>query len=150
MAVQSKPTRQVDSQAPPICRHIARWLLPNVAATGGVVFTALRASVHSRVALPHLAMPGVPLAMVAAILAEQWWALPTLAVCAWWWTPRDPNWGWLVAVAWGAVGGEWATLGAGALAAFPDNRLATGVGWVVAALPPVVIEVGSHITIGWD
>jgi hypothetical protein len=92
-------------------------------------------------------MPGVPLALVAAILTEQWWTLPVFAVCSWWWGEREPAWRWLLPVAWGAVGAEWAALGASALAAYPDDRVATGAGWVLATLPPLVIGAGMRV---WD
>jgi hypothetical protein len=81
----------------------------------------------------RLALVGVPLVMVAALLKNQWWALVPLASAAWWLAPSEWGWEWLMAVGRGLLAAEWAGVGAGALAAFPDNRLDAGVVWI--ALP---------------
>jgi hypothetical protein len=77
----------------------------------------------------RLGMLGVPLAITAAILSAQWWAIPLLVVAAWWWAPRAWGWEWLVAIGRGLIGVEWAYLGAGAFAAFPADRLVVGAIW---------------------
>jgi hypothetical protein len=78
------------------------------------------------------AMVSVPLALSAALIAGVWWLVPVLALCAWWWAPSG-SWEWLEALGRGAVTVEWALVGAGALAAFPAERLSVGAAWV--ALP---------------
>jgi hypothetical protein len=79
-------------------------------------------------------MIAVPLTIVASLLTNNWWAVVPLTVCAWWWAPREPGWGWLVAVLRGVVGWEWALVGANALIAFPARRTTIGVVWIASAL----------------
>ncbi len=81
----------------------------------------------------RLANVAVPLAITAAIVSSQWWAVVPLSVCAWWWAPREWGWEWAVAVGRGIIAAEWALIGAYALGAFPDKRAIVGVGWVLAA-----------------
>jgi hypothetical protein len=95
-------------------------------------FRALNARA-SRRTRARLSMLGVPLAIVAALMSGLWWATFPLAACAWWWAPRDWGWEWLDAIGLGAIGTEWAYMGASALEAFPDDRLAVGTVW--ATLP---------------
>lgn len=81
----------------------------------------------------RLGMLGVPLAMVAGLLSEQWWTILPLALCAWWWAPQDTGWEWVGAVGRGLVGAEWALVGSSALARFPDHGLLIGMFWLLAA-----------------
>ena len=90
----------------------------------------------TRQARARLSMLGVPLAIVAALMSGLWWATLPMVVCAWWWTPHSRGWQWLNAVGRAAIGTEWAYMGASALAAFPDDRLAFGTVW--AGLPGVL------------
>lgn len=78
-------------------------------------------------------MLGVPLAMVAGLVSEQWWAILPLTLCAWWWAPRDTGWEWVGAVGRGLVGAEWALIGSSALARFPDHVLLIGTFWLLGA-----------------
>jgi hypothetical protein len=80
---------------------------------------------------PLVALVGIPLAMIAALLAQPLCTVP-LVVCAWWWAPHDWGWEWLVGVGRGLIGFEWAYMGASALAVFADNRLVVGAVWIAA------------------
>jgi hypothetical protein len=80
---------------------------------------------------PLLGLVGIPLAMIAALLAQPLCTV-ALVVCAWWWAPHDWGWEWLVAVGRGLIGLEWAYMGASALAAFADDRLVVSGVWVAA------------------
>lgn len=93
----------------------------------------LLARISARRTRAHLGMLGVPLAIAVALMSGYWWAIFPLTACAWWWAPRDWGWEWLDAVGRGVIATEWAYMGAGALAFFPDDRLAVAVAWV--ALP---------------
>ena len=92
---------------------------------------------------PRLAMVGIPLAVVAALLSDVWWALPVLVCGAWWWAPRDWGWEWLVAVGRGLIGLEWAYMGVGALAAFPADRLVVGFVWAGLPVALTVYSAGA-------
>lgn len=83
---------------------------------------------------PRLANVAVPLGIAASVMAEQWWALLPLGVCAWWWAPRDHGWEWITAVGRGLITAEWSLVGAYALGAFPDMRVVIGASWVLAAV----------------
>lgn len=84
---------------------------------------------RTRTPRPRLAMFGIPLLMAAAFLANQIWAGVPLALCAWWWAPRDPRWYWLIAVGRGIVATEWTVLGDGALSAYPEWTTAISLAW---------------------
>jgi hypothetical protein len=77
---------------------------------------------------PWLAVVAIPLAMVATVLAGEWWTVPPLLACAWWWSPRW-QWTWVVACEQAMVGALWAYLGAINLASLPSHRLAVGAVW---------------------
>lgn len=81
----------------------------------------------------RLGMLGIPLAMVAGLVSEQWWTISPLILCAWWWAPQDTGWEWVGAVGRGLVGAEWALIGSSALAAFPDHVVLVGVFWLLGA-----------------
>ncbi len=81
----------------------------------------------------RLGMLGVPLAMVAGLVSQQWWVILPLTLCAWWWAPRDTGWEWVGAVGRGLVGAEWALIGSSALAGFPDHALLIGTLWLLGA-----------------
>jgi hypothetical protein len=85
----------------------------------------------------RLGMVGVPLAIVAVVLSGLWWAVLPLSVCAWWWSPSSWGWEWLSAVGRGLVGVEWAYMGSGALAAFPNGRWAVAAVW--AGFPAALV-----------
>lgn len=79
-------------------------------------------------------MVGAPLAFMATALAERWPLLPLLGVCMWWWAPRAHGWEWLVAVQAGAVGVQWAFMGAFCLAGYPDQRPLVAAIWIGGGL----------------
>jgi hypothetical protein len=85
-------------------------------------------------------MLGVPLAIIACLLANPLMT-PLALVAAWWWSPRDRGWEWLVAIGRGVIGTEWALLGANGLAAFPQDRLAVVLCWVQGAAMLGVLSV---------
>jgi hypothetical protein len=99
-------------------------------------------AVATRPTRAHLAMLGLPLAITAALMAGQVWAVLPLTGCAWWWAPCSWGWEWLDAVGRGVIATEWAYLGAGALGTFPDHRLAIGLIW--RALP-IALAMGASI-----
>ena len=92
-----------------------------------------RAAVGRRTPRPHLAYLGVPLAIIASMLADPILA-PALIVCGWWWAPRDWGWEWLVVAGRGLMGIEWALIGVNLLAAYPGARLASGIVWANLAV----------------
>lgn len=98
--------------------------------TNARAFLARRAD--TRVARPHLAMLGVPLAITASALSQPLCVSP-LAACAWWWAPRRSGWEWVGALARGAIGAEWALVGSDALAAYPGARAAVAMAWIAGA-----------------
>ncbi len=81
----------------------------------------------------RLGLLGVPVAMVAGLVSEQWWTILPLTICAWWWAPQDTGWEWIGAVGRGLVGAEWALIGSSALARFPDHVLLIGMFWLLGA-----------------
>jgi hypothetical protein len=124
MGMKAWHLRRIHSHAPALPGDL-REILRQVRAARSRLFTLA----HSRAARPRLGMLGLPLALVAALVASQWWAVIPLVACAWWWAPRAWGWEWLVAVGRGLIGAEWAYIGASALAAFPGDRVALGVWW---------------------
>ncbi len=93
----------------------------------------------------RLGMLGVPLAMVAVMMAGFWWAILPLTVCAWWWSPSSWGWEWLVAVGRGLIALEWAYMGAGSLAAFPGQRLTVTAVWIGLPLALTTSRLASHL-----
>lgn len=88
----------------------------------------------SRSTYARLAMIGVPLALAAVLMAGWWFLAPVLVGCAWWWAPSSSGWEWLEATGRGIVATEWGYIGAGALAAFPTERLPVGLVWIAMPL----------------
>ena len=95
--------------------------------------SSLGTAIAGRRPLPLLAMTGVPLVVTASLVVDLWWSLAPLAVCAWWWAPRQWPWAWAMAVQIGVVGGAWASIGADALRAWPGSRLTVGAVWLGSA-----------------
>jgi hypothetical protein len=93
----------------------------------------LATTATSRRQRARLGMLGVPLAVVVGLVAEQWWTIFPLTLCAWWWAPQETGWEWVGAVGRGLVGAEWALIGSSALAAFPDHALLIGMLWFLSA-----------------
>jgi hypothetical protein len=88
-------------------------------------------------------MLGVPLAMMASLLANQWWTLVPLTFAAWWWSERDWAWFWLLALLRGIAGFAWATVGVSALSTWPDVHPLLGGLWTGATATFVVA--GSYV-----
>jgi hypothetical protein len=97
----------------------------------------------ARTARPRLGMLGIPLAITASLLTQNWWCLPGLTLCAWWWAPRNRGWEWIVAMGRGLIGAEWALVGSSALARPPDDVWLVGVFWVLGAGALGVLGVGA-------
>jgi hypothetical protein len=126
MATKASPVHRITSRIPAMSTVSLDALL----SMGTTARRLLSTEADARSARPRIGMLCVPLAMIGALVAGQWWAVAPLVVCAWWWTPRTWGWEWLSAVGRGAVGAEWAYIGASALASFPRARLIVGVVWV--------------------
>jgi hypothetical protein len=62
---------------------------------------------------------GIALAMTAAVLAGDWWLLPALALCAWWWCPSEWPWTCVLPLMSAAFGVFWVALGVGLFDGLP-------------------------------
>lgn len=96
--------------------------------------TAVATYTRRRRERPYLGMLGVPLLMTATMLQYLWWTWPVLVFCAWWWAPRSSPWAWIVAVEAGALGVQWACMGAISLGAYPAHRPLVEALWFGGAL----------------
>lgn len=85
---------------------------------GAVVLSRLRHEADQRQARPWLGSVGVALAVSAVLLVGLDFAVPLLAVCAWWWCLRMPL-AWLLPLGLGVLGVAWVTIGAGLIAVLP-------------------------------
>lgn len=94
--------------------------------------TAIGHGIAGRRARPHLAMLGIPLAIIAGCLTQPLVVFP-LIVCAWWWAPRTLAIEWTVVCGRGLIGMEWALIGINALVAFPNQTLLVGTCWACSA-----------------
>jgi hypothetical protein len=81
----------------------------------------------------RLGLLGVPLAITASLMAGVWWTALPLALCAWWWSPRNAGWEWVGAVGRGLVGAEWAFIGSSAIVSFPHDLPIVGALWSFGA-----------------
>jgi hypothetical protein len=94
-------------------------------------------------------MLGAPLAMTSALLSNQPLAVAPLAAFAWWFGPQDWPWFWLVALLRGLATTVWAMLGAGALAALPDERGTIAIVWIgMVAMSVMMARAGSETPVG--
>jgi hypothetical protein len=109
-------------------------LLETGLRTSGAARRRVPVKIAARRSRLRLANVAVPLAVTAAIVSSQWWAVVPLSACAWWWAPREWGWEWAVAVGRGIITAEWALIGAYALGAFPDKRGVVGAAWVLTAV----------------
>ena len=115
-------------------KTIAAKALRRVAAatTTMRIFTIARGVWSARRDRPWLALVAVPLAMNAAGLLGLWWTwVPLLlgaAACS-----RAWRWSWVLALQLGAIGTEWAYVGATSLAQWPSQRLFVGATWATVA-----------------
>lgn len=82
---------------------------------------------------PWLALVAVPLAVVAAVCAFQFWLVVPLFVLSWYWAPADWPWGWLLAVLEACYGVQWVYLGAAFLDGFSADRIVVGFLWALYA-----------------
>ena len=82
---------------------------------------------------PWLAMVAVPLAMNASGLTQLWWLWIPLLLGAAACTPAW-RWSWVLTFQLGAIGTEWAYVGATSLAEWPTQRAVVGATWTCVAL----------------
>ena len=94
---------------------------------------ALRVEWARRQDRPRLALIAVPLAMNATGLVGLWWTWPVLVAGAAACTPAW-RWSWVLTFQLGAIGTQWAYVGAIALAVWPDHRVLVGVVWTGGVL----------------
>jgi hypothetical protein len=74
-------------------------------------------------------------AVVLVPASRPWLAWLPLLLLSWWWSPRrEFRWAFLIALEAGALGAQWAYLGAACLAAWPEARPLVSVLWIAAAL----------------
>ncbi len=77
----------------------------------------------------------------------------SLALLAWWWTPADDPWAWLLGVMEGIVGVVWAYVGIALLAADPQDPLTVELPWVIFTvalyLMGVMTRVKARRRYGW-
>jgi hypothetical protein len=82
---------------------------------------------------PWLALVAVPLAMNASGLMQLWWLWVPLLLGAAACTPAW-RWSWVLTFQLGAIGTEWAYVGATSLGQWPSQRLVVGATWACVAL----------------
>lgn len=109
------------------------------------IIDRLRASTRAarRKSRPSLALIAVPLALIAAELSAPV-CIPALVACAWWWTSRESPWLWMSAALRGALGGEWALLGADALRGYRDQAALVGTLWIAPLAVLIVAGFGQR------
>jgi hypothetical protein len=84
---------------------------------------------------------GIALAVSAVLLVGLDFALPLLAVCAWWWCLRMPL-AWLLPLGLGVLGVAWVTIGAGLIAVLPLPT--AGLIWASIAAALAVLGVAGR------
>lgn len=92
------------------------------------IVDALRLEWTQRRDRPLLALIAVPLAMNATGLVGLWWAWTVLLAGAAACTPAW-RWSWVLSFQLGAIGTQWAYVGAVSLAMWPDQRAIVGGVW---------------------
>lgn len=80
---------------------------------------------------PWLGVIGVALAETAALATGDWWLLPPLVLCAWWWCPSAWRWTWLQPTGLAVLGAAWITVGVGLIHQLP--LLPAGLLWAGGA-----------------
>ena len=105
--------------------------VPSIAAQR--VLNAARRDWTLRRDRPWLGLIAVPLAMNASGLMHLWWQWVPLLLGAAACTPKW-RWSWILSFQLGALGTEWAYLGATSLAQWPMQRLMVGAIWAWVAL----------------
>ena len=103
----------------------------------------------NRTAHPLVAMVAVPLMMTAAALVGVWWEWPMLIFCGWWYADRASRWTWILTIEAGAIGAQWAYIGATALATWPSHIELVGAVWIayqllIAAVSYLARRQGRH------
>jgi hypothetical protein len=110
------------------------------------VCTWLRTEADQRTARPWLGLVGMALAVSAVLLTNDGLALPVLAVCAWWWCPRD-RFGWLLPLGTGILTVAWVSVGSGLITLLPLST--AGLLWTSwAAGLAVLAAAASAVTDG--
>ncbi|MHB8438506.1 MAG: hypothetical protein ACYDD4_05010 [Acidimicrobiales bacterium] len=133
--------------------RVAAVVSKSARSLGGVIVDAvyaLRIAAGRRNYRPWLALIVVPLAMTASALTVSDAAWPAalwlpLLIGAWWWYPGW-RWGWVLAFEFGAVGTQWAIIGAYSLHEFPGNRLLIEVLWTGYAVAIAIAGIISRRT----
>ena len=143
MHSKNNTSRRRESHPAPITRRGSTELLPPLATTGRLLEIRARRTLGARRTRPRLALLGIPLAIVAALMANQWWAVLPLTICAWWWSQRDWAWYWLLALLRGIAGFAWATVGVSALSTWPDVDPVTGTVWSGAT--GMLVAISSYV-----
>ena len=67
---------------------------------------------------PWVGSVGIALAVSIVLLTRVDFAVPLLAVCAWWWCIREPA-AWLLPLGAGLLGAAWITVGVGLIGLLP-------------------------------
>jgi hypothetical protein len=127
-------TRRTTATVPLDAVQLIETLAIPVLLNGRELFRKTRQTIVCRRARPLVGMVGIPLALIPALVAGYGFAVVSLVIAAWWWSPRDWHGEWLAPIAAGIVGTNWALMGAVALASFPDDRAGVACAWIGAAL----------------
>lgn len=87
---------------------------------------------------PWLGAVGMALVVSAALVTGADFALPFLALCAWWWCTREPA-AWLLPLGEGLLGAAWITVGVGLIALLPLST----AGLIWASIAACVAVLGA-------
>lgn len=115
--------------------------------------TSARTLAAKRRDRPWLALVALPLAMTAAMCSLQLWLLPPLVLLCWYWGSEAGGWVWFLGIQEACFSVVWVFLGAATLAAFPQDRILVGIGWIAYA--GIVLAAGCvnrwkfHRRFGW-
>ena len=90
----------------------------------------LTAEANQRQARPWLGLVGVALASAVVFLTNVPVLLPPLAVCAWWWCPRE-RFAWHIPIGAGILTLAWVMVGVGLIALLPLST--AGLLWISLA-----------------
>jgi hypothetical protein len=99
---------------------------------------------NRREPLPWLGAVGIALAVSAVFVTGVDFALPFLALCAWWWCIREPA-AWLLPLGAGLLGAAWITVGVGLIGLLPLST--AGLIWAsIAAFAAVAGALARALT----
>lgn len=102
-----------------------RHRMDNLALTrsAATVLARARAEAEGRPARPWIGVVGIGLATSAALLSDLPLATPALAMCAWWWSPRE-RFAWLLPLGAGLLTVAWVSVGADLMTLLPRPNAA--------------------------